>query len=107
MMGNEQGDPRLEAELRRLFGIDRPLPVQFADWFSSLLHADLGTSLRTGRPVIAEIWDRFPITLELTAAALVVSLVIAIPLGVLSATRRNSRADLAARLLSLAGLSIP
>lgn len=107
MMGTEQNNPEIAAELRRLFGLDRPLPVQFADYFGGLLRGDLGISLRTGRPVMEEIAERFPVTLELTLAALVISLLIAIPVGVVAATRRNSGADLGARLFSLIGLSLP
>lgn len=107
MMGQDFGDPQLEAELRRLFGIDRPLPIQFAEWFTALLRGDLGHSLRSGRPVTAEVLERFPMTLELTVAALAVSLAISIPFGILSATRRNSSLDVGARVLSLIGLSLP
>lgn len=107
MMGEDFGDPALEAELRRLFGLDQPIHVQFADWFGGLLQGDLGTSLRTGRPVMQEILDRFPTTLELAVAALLVSLAIAIPAGIVTATRRNSSIDMGARLASLIGLSLP
>ncbi|HEX6947133.1 MAG TPA: nickel ABC transporter permease [Acidimicrobiia bacterium] len=107
IMGQDYGDPVFEAELRRLFGLDRPVHVQFSDWFTSLLQGDLGHSLRTRRPVVTEILDRFPMTLELTLAALIVSVSIALPLGIISATRRNSTADMAARLASLMGLSLP
>jgi peptide/nickel transport system permease protein len=103
----EFDDPRAEAELRRLFGLDQPLFVQFGTWIWGVLHGDLGYSYRSRRPVLDEILDRFPLTLELTLAALLVSVVIAIPLGVLSATRRNGPVDTGARLLSLLGLSIP
>lgn len=107
IMGQDYGDPAFEAELRRLFGLDQPLHVQFSEWFTALLRGDLGHSLRTRRPVVTEIAERFPMTLELTIAALVVSLVIAIPLGIISATRRNSAADMSSRVASLVGLSLP
>lgn len=107
IMGQDFGDPAFEAELRRLFGLDQPLHVQFTDWFTALLRGDLGHSLRTRRPVVTEILERFPMTLELTIAALVVSLVIAIPLGIISATKRNSAADMSSRVGSLIGLSLP
>lgn len=107
IMGEDFGDPRVEAELRRLFGLDKPVPVQFAEWFTALLRLDLGHSLRSGRPVTLEVWERFPMTLELTLAALLISMSLAIPLGILSATRRNSWIDMAARIVSLVGLSLP
>ena len=106
-LGQEYGDPELEARLRTYFGLDLPLHEQFWAWFSALLQGDLGTSMRTGLPVTEEILSRFPATLELTVASLLVSLVIAIPLGVLSATRRNGLLDTGARLASLVGLSLP
>jgi peptide/nickel transport system permease protein len=107
MMGDEFRDPQLEQELRRVFGLDQPLLLQFGDWFGALLRGDLGHSLRSGEPVVSEILNRFPVTLELTVAALLVSVAIALPLGVLSATRRNGILDSVARVLSLVGLSLP
>lgn len=107
VMLGDQNDPQVAAELRAFFGLNRSLPDQFLSWFGGLLHGDLGQSLRTGRPVTTEIFDRFPATLELTVGALIVSVVIAIPVGVISATRRNSATDLGARLIALVGLSLP
>jgi peptide/nickel transport system permease protein len=104
---NEYYDPEVAAQLRTLFGLDLPIHEQFAQWIGGILRGDLGESLRTGRPVIDEIARRFPATLELTLGALLLSLVIAIPVGVFSATRRNSFGDLVARVVSLIGLSIP
>jgi peptide/nickel transport system permease protein len=103
----EFDDPRAAEQLRRLFGLDQPLLAQFFTWFTSLLQGDLGFSYRSRRPVLDEILDRFPLTLELTLAALAISVIIALPLGVISATRRNGPLDTGARLLSLLGLSIP
>lgn len=104
---NEFYDPEIAAQLRTLFGLDLPIHEQFARWFGGLVQGDLGDSLRTGRPVIDDIARRFPATLELTLGALALSLLIAIPVGVLSATRRNTAWDLGARITSLIGLSIP
>jgi len=107
LAGEEFDNPEAIDQLRRLFGLDLPLYQQFWMWFSGLLQGDLGTSFRTGRPVLQEILDRFPLTLELTLAALVISVAIAVPLGVISATRRNSGLDMGVRVASLVGLSIP
>lgn len=107
LMGEDFRNPAVEAEMRRIFGLDQPIHVQFADWFGGLLQGDLGNSLRTGRPVTDEIFERFPMTFELALAALIVSLAIAIPVGILTATRRNSSIDMGARLASLVGLSLP
>ncbi|MFC4555636.1 nickel ABC transporter permease [Georgenia faecalis] len=107
ILGVEYSDPALEAEMRRYFGLDKPLHAQFVDWFAALLRGDLGFSYRTGRPVLDEILTRFPATAELAISALVVSVIIAIPFGVLSATRRNGVLDSVTRFVSLLGLSVP
>ncbi|PZG35298.1 glutathione ABC transporter permease GsiC [Spongiactinospora gelatinilytica] len=107
IMGQDFGDPQVEAAMRRYFGLDMPIHEQFLNWFGGLLQGDLGTSMRTSRPVLAEIAERFPATLLLAVSALVVSVVISIPFGVLSATRRNGFLDAASRLVSLIGLSLP
>jgi peptide/nickel transport system permease protein len=107
ILGQDFGDPEVEAQMRRYFGLDMPVWEQFANWFGGLLQGDLGVSMRTGRPVLDEIMDRFPATLLLTVSALVVSVAISIPLGVLSATRRNGVLDAGSRLISLIGLSLP
>lgn len=107
MLADSAQDPVVAAELRRVFGLDRPAPVQLLDYLGGLARGDLGTSLRTGRPVLEEIGARLPATLELTLAALLVSLTIAIPSGVISATRRDRIPDYIARAVSLVGLSVP
>lgn len=107
LSSEEFDDPRAAAEMRRVFGLDQPLHIQFFNWFFALLRLDLGYSYRSGRPVLTEIADRFPLTLELTLAALFVSVLIAIPLGVISATRRNGALDTSVRVVSLLGLSLP
>lgn len=107
IMGTEYADPEVEQRLREYYGVDAPIHEQFFTWFGNVLQGDLGTSYRTGRPVIDEIWVRFPSTLELALTALIVSVAIAIPLGVASATRRNGPLDAGSRLASLVGLSIP
>ncbi len=99
--------PQQLAELRRLFGLNLPLHVQFVQWIGAVLHGDLGSSLRTGRAVSADLALRFPVTLELTLLGLLVSLVVAVPLGILAAIRRSSLADYLASLLALLGLSVP
>lgn len=107
MLAETAQDPVVAAELRRVFGLDRPTHVQLFDYLGGLARGDLGTSLRTGQPVLEEIMARLPATLELALAALLVSLVIAIPSGVISATRRNRLPDYIARTVSLIGLSVP
>ena len=94
-------------ELRRLFGLDLPIHVQFAQWFGALLTGDMGSSLRSGRPIATDIALRFPVTLELSVLALLIALGIAVPLGVVAATRRGTIWDYLASLFALIGLAAP
>jgi peptide/nickel transport system permease protein len=103
----EDYDPKVAAELRAQLGLDRPLGAQFASWIGGLLHGDLGTSFRTHQAVTAELAGRLPATLELAVAALIVSLLIAIPVGVAAGRRPRGVLDVVARTLSVAGLSLP
>jgi peptide/nickel transport system permease protein len=95
------------ASLRAYFGLDQPLAVQYWNWVSALARGDFGYSIRTGRPVLVEIAERLPATLELAAAATLIAIAIGIPLGLLSAMRPRSRLDIAARIGGLIGLSLP
>lgn len=99
--------PERLAELRRLFGLELPLHVQFGQWFGAALQGDLGSSLRTGRGVAQDLALRFPVTLQLTLMSLTVSLLIAVPLGILAAIRRGSFSDYLASLFAILGLSVP
>ncbi|MFF5235184.1 nickel ABC transporter permease [Dactylosporangium sp. NPDC000521] len=107
IMGQDFGDPEVEAEMRRYFGLDMPVHEQFFTWFGDLLRGDLGTSMRTGQPVLDEILQRLPSTLLLAVSALLVAILLSIPMGILSATRRNGPLDAFARVASLIGLSVP
>jgi peptide/nickel transport system permease protein len=95
------------ARVRHELGYDRPWYVQYGDFFAGLLRGDLGTSLRQGRPVFEVVTEKLPATLELTLAALLLSLIVAIPVGILSATKPNSIWDNVAMLGALGGQSIP
>lgn len=88
-------------------GLDRPLAEQFVTYLGDLARGDWGTSLATKEPVLAAVGARLAATLELVCAAMTLALVIGIPLGVLAARRRGGLADGAARLGSVAGLSMP
>jgi len=94
-------------QLRRLFGLNKSLPLQYADWLGRLLRGDFGVSLRTSRAVLPDILNRLPVSAELTLLALLVALAIAVPVGILSALRRGTPADAVIRILGLVGLSIP
>ncbi len=91
------------ASLRAYFGLDQPLLVQYWNWLSSLFRGDAGYSIRTGRPVLVEIAERLPATLELAAAAALIAIALGIPLGLLSAIRPHSRMDAVARIGGLIG----
>ena len=95
------------AEIRAELGLDRPLIEQFWIYCADLLRGDLGVSISTGQPVMEELIRRLPASLELTLLALVFSLAIAIPLGVLAATRPNSWVDHLCRVIVTAGVSLP
>jgi peptide/nickel transport system permease protein len=107
LMGQESGDPARLAEMRRLFGIDRPLPVRYAEWLGEVLRGELGRSFVTGRSVVSEITTAFPVTLQLTAASLLVALGVGLPLGILAAVRRGSTSSIGISLLVLLVLSVP
>lgn len=94
-------------EVRRALGLDRSLPVQFGYYLRDLARGDLGTSLSTGQPVVRELATRLPASLELTLAGLLFATVIAIPLGVLAATRPGSWIDHLCRVATTAGVSLP
>jgi ABC-type dipeptide/oligopeptide/nickel transport system permease component len=94
-------------EIRGKLGLDKPLPVQFARYVADLVRGDMGVALTTGQPVAAEIRARLPASAELTLLGLLVSLAIALPLGVLAATRPGSAIDHTCRVLSTAGVSLP
>lgn len=99
--------PQRVDELRRLFGLDRPLAVQFAEYAGGVVRGDFGKSLRTGLPVGRELLRRFPVTIELAACGLLVAMAIGIPTGVLAAVRRGGAADYVATGFVMLGLSVP
>lgn len=99
--------PERLAELRRMFGLDLPVHVQFREWLFAALQGDLGSSLRTGRPITTDLFLRFPVTLELTILSMLIAVAIAVPLGVLAALKRGSWIDYATSVFALLGLSIP
>jgi ABC-type dipeptide/oligopeptide/nickel transport system permease component len=98
------------AELERTrerFGFDEPAHEQYLDWLAGAVQGDLGTSFTTGRPVTQELLQRFPATLELAAAGTLLAILIAIPLGVLAAVRRNSLVDQVTRAAATLAASVP
>jgi peptide/nickel transport system permease protein len=102
-----QTSPEAAIALRRLFGLDQPVHVQFVTWASSLLRGDLGLSLRTGLPVSYLLASRLVVTAELTGLGLFLAALIGIPLGVAAAFRQNAITDYVASSAALVGLSMP
>lgn len=94
---------RLTSEL----GLDRPLPVQYADWIFGVIRLDAGSSLWSKEPVLTEIGRRLPLTMELAVLTFIVSMAVALPTGIIAATRRGTWMDYAARIFSVAGLAMP
>ncbi|HZS93140.1 MAG TPA: ABC transporter permease [Chloroflexota bacterium] len=102
-----QDDPSIVARYRHQYGLDQPLPTQYVYYIGGLLHGDLGISISSRRPVVDDLKQYFPATLELSTAALLLALLIGVPLGVLAAVYRNRLPDHLARVLSLIGISTP
>jgi peptide/nickel transport system permease protein len=99
--------PAMVAELKRFFGLDQPWWRQYGLWIAALGRGDLGTSWRTGKPVVALILERLPVTVELTSLAVAFSLLLGIPAGIVSAMRRDQAVDNVTRVGTLVGLSVP
>ena len=99
--------PQSIAQIRNTLGLDRPLPEQFAWYVDDLAHGDLGNSLSTGQPVVSEIASRLPASAELTLFGLIISMGIAVPLGILAAVRQGSWIDHVCRIVATAGVSLP
>jgi peptide/nickel transport system permease protein len=93
--------------LRHRLGLDRPLLEQYGLFLSGLVRGDLGTSLRTGQPVVSQVASRVPATAELAAASLLVAIAVAMPLGIAAAVWRGTLVDTGATALALVGVSVP
>jgi peptide/nickel transport system permease protein len=107
LMLEEKAYARDLDELRARLGLDRPLAVQYVEWLGRVLRGDLGESLWTKRPVLEELQRRLPVTLELGFFATVFAVIIAVPVGVVSATRQDTLRDYLARSIAILGLSVP
>ncbi len=94
-------------QIRKVLGLDKSLPEQFLVYVKDLVRGDLGNSIATGRPVLEEITTRLPASLELTLIGLIVSVGIAVPLGIAAATRPGSWIDHGCRIVTTAGVSLP
>jgi peptide/nickel transport system permease protein len=107
--GDQTGriDPKQVAAMRQELGLDQSLAVQFAQWLWGVLRLDFGKSLWTGQPVIEEVLIRLPLSLEVAILATIVSVLLAIPLGMLAAVRQDTWVDYGIRVLSIGGQAIP
>ncbi len=111
ILGGDDGGGQIDAEalanLRAQLGLDQPLIVQFGAWLWGVVQFDFGKSLWTGAPVVDELLIRLPLSLQLALMATAVSVLIAIPLGMLAAVRQDSWVDYVIRVVSIGGLAIP
>lgn len=107
VFAGEERDPVTLDAIRREYGLDQPLPVQYVAWLQHAVQGDLGRSLRTRQPVLEAITERLPKTLELGGAALLLSITIALIVGTIAALKRNSPLDLIATGFTIAGVSLP
>jgi peptide/nickel transport system permease protein len=103
----ERATPEQVAALRTQLGLEQPLPMQYLAFLGNLLQFNLGSSIISGIPIADELRTRFPATLELSVAAMLVALTLGIPAGVFAAVRKNSWADNLAMAGSLLGVSLP
>jgi peptide/nickel transport system permease protein len=105
------GDPQIGADVlakvRESLGLNQPFYLQYWHWITGMLRGDIGTSLRSGTPVGQRILESLPVTLQLAFMAILFSCLLAIPLGILSAVKRNSATDVVTRIAGLIGLSFP
>lgn len=107
LIAGEHAGPEQVAAVRHAFGLDRPLPEQYLVYLARLARGDFGVSMLTNGPVLSDLLQYFPATIELAAAAMVLTIVLGIPLGIISAVRSGSAIDLLAQVLSVSGLSFP
>jgi peptide/nickel transport system permease protein len=108
MMANVIGGTVDRAQIEESLGLNNPIHIQYMKWVGGIvLHGDLGTSVWSGRPVLDEIRARLPVTIELGLMAFIISLLIAIPIGIYSALRQDSIGDLLGRSFAIVSLSVP
>jgi peptide/nickel transport system permease protein len=100
-------NPAEKAKIEKELGLDLPLVVQYSNWISGLVRGDLGYAYVSEKPALDEILPRIPITAKLAVLALFFSIVLGVPLGVISAVKQDTPLDYALRVVSLSGLSLP
>jgi peptide/nickel transport system permease protein len=107
LFADETLTPEIRDQYERDLGLDRPLVIQYATWLGKVFRGDLGMSIQMGRPILDLIWERVPATLLLALAAILVSVLIAIPVGIIAAVKRHTSYDYLFMTSALVGISIP
>jgi len=107
VLAGEDADPQAIAEVRRLYRLDQPLPVQYAHWMAGVLTGDLGESMRLKAPVLDLILQKLPVTLQLACMAMAVAVAVGVGAGIVAALRQGTLWDHAANALALWGISTP
>lgn len=107
MLAGEQAPPQVVEKIRIEMGLDKPLYEQFLDYVGRLLQGDFGMAWHTGHTVLSDFSARFPATLELTIASFLIAVLVAVPVGIIAATRKESAVDHISRVFSLIGACVP
>ncbi|HRD78974.1 MAG TPA: ABC transporter permease, partial [Hyphomicrobiaceae bacterium] len=107
VMAGEERDPAVLEQIRQQYRLDQPLPVQYVYWVKGVLSGNLGESMRLKEPVLTLIAQKFPVTLQLALMAIVISLVIGVGAGIISAVRKNTAVDYSVNVVALWGISTP
>jgi peptide/nickel transport system permease protein len=107
LAGEERGDPQVLAQIREELRLDRPIWEQYLAWMAGVVQGDFGFSWRIRMPVAELILSKLPVTAQLSVMAFIIGIVIGVPLGILSAVRRDTPADWAANAVALFGISTP
>jgi peptide/nickel transport system permease protein len=105
-VGEALDEEQMEA-MRQKLGLDKPIPVQYVVWLGKVVRGDFGESNHTNRPVLTEIKNRLPVTIQLGLTAWLLSIIIALPAGIISAMKRGTKTDFVATILSMSGVAIP
>src|SRR5579875_1973861 len=106
-LSSETASPAVIAAIKQEYGLNKPLPVQYADWIGQIFRGNMGQSAASGLPVSSELAARIPITFELAVLALVIAVLIGIPAGIAAAVKRDTPVDYMATSGSVLGLSVP
>lgn len=106
-MAGEERDPAVLEQIRKQYRLDQPIHLQYLAWVGGVVRGDLGESIRLKEPVARLIAQKFPVTLQLGLMAIVISLLIGVTAGIISAVKRNTAVDYAVNVIALAGLSTP